>query len=144
MPVSRCLPFTEGGISLPWFCCERGFVVEQVDVREAFALEEAEDAFGFGGEVGERASRAVGTAEPVADPRRVRAGAQPSMRAERGAAEGAGGGAEERAAGGVVFGSRGEGSWFEIQYEDRTQARVDSDADCLRSGLRASFVVSCG
>ncbi len=38
---------------------ERRFVVEEVDVREAFALEEAEDAFGFGGEVGECASRAV-------------------------------------------------------------------------------------
>ena len=51
--MRRWLPFTEGGISLPWCCGERGLVVEQVDVREAFGLEEAEDALGFGGEVGE-------------------------------------------------------------------------------------------
>ena len=37
---------------------ERGFVVEEVDMREAFRLEEAEDAFGFGGEVGERGEAA--------------------------------------------------------------------------------------
>jgi hypothetical protein len=35
------------------------FVVEEVDVREAFTLKEAENAFSFGREVGERASRAV-------------------------------------------------------------------------------------
>jgi hypothetical protein len=33
---------------------ESGFIVEEVDVGEAFALEEAEDAFGFGGEVRKR------------------------------------------------------------------------------------------
>ncbi len=34
------------------------FVVEQVDVGEAFALEETEDALGFGGEMGERGETA--------------------------------------------------------------------------------------
>jgi hypothetical protein len=38
---------------------ERGLVIEEVDVREALGLEEAEDAFGARGEVGERVRRAV-------------------------------------------------------------------------------------
>ena len=57
---------------------ERGFVVEEVDVGEAFALEEAENAFGFGGEVGERASRAV----PGARGQRVNSGARTPRLAE--------------------------------------------------------------
>ena len=90
MPVRRWLPFTEGGISWPWNLCERWFVVEQIDVGEAFGLEEAEDALGFGGEVGE-------ASEPGRPrPRRGRRGRpELAVRAtrERGGAEGAGGSA---------------------------------------------------
>ena len=48
------MPLTDGGISFAVMLVQRGFVVEEVDVREAFGLEEAEDALGLGGEVGQR------------------------------------------------------------------------------------------
>ena len=91
------MPLTEGGISLPWCLVERRFVVEEVDVREAFGLEEAEDAFGFGGEVGE-GGQPLG--EPVALRRRCAERGRAKQRAERGACRCAPAvGAEERAAG---------------------------------------------
>ena len=82
---------------------EGGFVVEEVDVGEAFALEEAEDAFGFGGEVGEgtagQASSGTQTPGGAGGWRGCCEGGAGEEGAECGGAEGAGGGAEERAAG---------------------------------------------
>ena len=98
--MSRCVPLTDGGISLPWFCCERRFVVEQVDVGEAFALEEAEHALGFGGEVGQ-AGRAACRRRRASRPRGAMRGRAarpaPCCRCR------AGGGAEEGAASGQVL-----------------------------------------
>ena len=81
-------------------------------MREAFGLEEAEDAFGFGGEVGERASRAVrGRADSGArTPRLARAGEQ----CWRGRCADAAPAVAPRNVRRVArVGSRGEGSWYE-------------------------------
>ena len=43
---------------------EGWFVVEEVDVGKAFALEEAEDALGFGGEVREARETVFGFQTP--------------------------------------------------------------------------------
>jgi hypothetical protein len=77
---------------------EGWFVVEEVDVGEAFALEEAEDSFGFGGEVGETGE--VQTSARAGGWRGRCEGGAREERAERGAADrGTGGCAEEGASG---------------------------------------------